>query len=86
MTESYNHDINDSINDMIEKLIKTLNANTKEAIVGASAMICLLVHAAMDNGHPKEMWLEDIGEAWDFYKKEKEKCVHVESADQTKAT
>lgn len=78
--------INDEINDMMEKLVETLNKDLKEPTIGASAMISLLANAALDNGHTKEMWLEDMGNAWDFYTKEREKCASADCADQTKDT
>jgi hypothetical protein len=56
---------NDLINNMIEELVKVLKHD--HVTIGASAMICLLIHCAQDSGTAKEVWLDELSHAWDHY-------------------
>jgi len=63
-----NEDTNERIRKMIRLLVDILNSDIP--IIGASAMVDLLVNNAISSGCTKEAWLKDFSDAWDFYEKE----------------
>ena len=61
------NELNEKITEMQDKLLEVL---TKEdVIVGASAVIALLIENAMTSKITKEFWLDDLSQAWDHYLK-----------------